>query len=103
VQAAQIAAVARWAAKRHADAVRVVAVGPRLGLSALVAAALEEKAIGALEMTGGRKTLKELIEQDRTVDQMPEAFCFGLLERFDVPQLEALVKPRPLTQRKAEK
>jgi hypothetical protein len=25
---------------------------------------------------------------------VPEAFCFGLLERFDIKQLAALVAPR---------
>lgn len=104
VQASQITAAARWSAKQfEVDGVRVVAVGPRLSLSALVAAALEEKAIGSLELQGARKSLKEVIEKDQTVDQAPEAFCFGLLERFDVAQLEALVGPRPLKHLEAKK
>jgi hypothetical protein len=37
-----------------------------------------------------------VIEQNRSVDQMPEMFCFGLLEAADVKQLAALVAPRPL-------
>ena len=38
-----------------------------------------------------------MLEQNRSVDQMPEMFCFGLLEALDVKQLTALVAPRPVT------
>ena len=43
-----------------------------------------------------RALLKEVIEQDLPFERAPELFCFGLLERFDVPQLSALVAPRPI-------
>jgi hypothetical protein len=95
LQASQLAAVARWA-KDRGGPVAVVAVGPRLSTVALVAAALEENAIGGLELHGALGSLKEVIEQNRSVDQMPEMFCFGLLEAADVKQLTALVAPRPL-------
>jgi hypothetical protein len=95
LQASQLAAVARWA-KGSGGPVTVVAVGPRLSTVALVAAALEEKAVGGLELHGALGSLKEVIEQNRSVDQMPEMFCFGLLEAADVKQLAALVAPRPL-------
>jgi hypothetical protein len=36
------------------------------------------------------------------VDQSPELFCFGLLERFDVKQIASLVAPRPVVVRKPE-
>jgi len=38
-----------------------------------------------------------VIEQDWSVNQKPELFCFGLLEDFDVKHLAALVAPRPVT------
>jgi dienelactone hydrolase len=101
LQASQVAAVAHWAEKdRKAGPVSVVAVGPRLGLAALVAAALEEKAVGRLELDGAWASLKEVLEQNRSLDQMPEVFCFGLLEAFDVKQLLALAAPRPVAWRK---
>ncbi len=34
--------------------------------------------------------------QNRKFEQMPELFCFGLLEAFDIEQLRALVAPRPV-------
>ncbi len=98
VQASELAAVARWSQTEYKNGpLHVVTVGPRMSLIALVAAGLEEKAIGRLELHGAWGSLKEVLEQNRSVDQMPEMFCFGLLEALDVKQLTALVAPRPVT------
>ncbi len=74
----------------------VTAVGPRASLVALVAGALEEKAIAGLEVKKPYGSLKEALEAGIGVDRAPELFCFGLLESFDIPQLVALVAPRPV-------
>jgi dienelactone hydrolase len=98
VQAGQLLAVARWAAQAHSrEPVHLVAVGPRLGMAALVAAALDEKAIASLQWQGALASLHELIEQNRSVEQMPELFCFGLLQATDVKHLMTLVAPRPVS------
>ena len=98
VQAGQLAAVARWAQERPGQrAPRVVALGPRSSVIALVAAALEPQAIAGLELRGSLGSLKEILEQDSSVGQKTELFCFGLLEAFDVKHLAALVAPRPVT------
>ena len=98
LQAGELSAIARWAAKEFkTDAVGVEAVGPRNSMIALAAAGLEENAIGSLRLHGSLASLKELIEQNRTVEQWPELFCFGLLESFDVNKLTALAAPRPVT------
>ncbi len=98
LQAGQVAAVARWAADKHPQGpVTLVAVGPRSSTFALVAAGLEQKAIGDVELRGALGSLKEVIEQNWTVNQKPELFCFGLLEAFDVKHLAALVAPRRVT------
>jgi dienelactone hydrolase len=95
IEASQVAALARWSRDEHKSGpVEVLAAGPRLSLVALVAAALEEKAIAGLDLEGCPASLKEVIEKNRTVNQVPEVFCFGLLERFDVKQLIDLVEPR---------
>ena len=96
IQAAQLAAAARWFEPAHSQAATVVAIGPRASLYTLVAAALEPEAIAGVELHGSLGSLKEIIERNATVDQSPEAFCFGLLEQFDVRQLAALVAPRPV-------
>ncbi len=97
VQAAQVAAVAGWLRKQGASqAVEIVAVGPRTGLIALVAAAMEPQAIAGLTLHDALGSLKQILERDWSVRQAPELFCFGLLEEFDVLQLAALVAPRPV-------
>jgi hypothetical protein len=98
LEASQVATIARWArAELKGGPVTVVAVGPRAGTFALVAVGLEEKAIGGLELHGAPGSLRDVIEQNRTVEQAPELFCFGLLEAFDVKRLVALAAPRPVT------
>ena len=95
LQASQLTAIARWSqAEYKSGPVTIAAVGPRTSTFALVAAGLEENAIDRLELHGVLGSLKTVIEQDWTVDQKPELFCFGLLEAFDIPQLTALVSPR---------
>lgn len=101
VQAGQLAAVARWARQGRDGPVTLVAVGPRASTMALVAAALEEHAIGALELHNPLGSLKEVIEQKQAFAFAPELFCFGLLEAFDVRDLAALVAPRPIVVRGA--
>jgi hypothetical protein len=95
IQSSQMAAVARWARAQYGDRpVTIVALGPRSSLFSLVAAALEPEAIGAVVLHGSLGSLKEVIEQNGSVDKTPELFCFGLLAEFDIPQLAALVAPR---------
>jgi hypothetical protein len=97
LQAGQLAAVARWwREKDQGGPMPVVAIGPRSSLIALVATALEPKAILRLELHGAYGSLKEVIEQDLAVNKMPEMFCFGLLEAADVKEIVALVAPRPV-------
>jgi hypothetical protein len=91
IESSQLAAVARWIHKRDGAPPRIVAVGPRSSLIATVAAALEPTAIGNLDLRNPLNRLKDVIDKNMTFDQAPELFCFGLLERFDMPQLYALV------------
>ena len=97
IEASQVAATARWLhTGRRLGPVTLVSVGPRSSLFSLVAAALEPAAISALETHQAMSSLKEVIGQDLTADKAPDLFCFGLLEEFDIPQLDALVAPRPV-------
>jgi dienelactone hydrolase len=100
IEAGQLAAAARWAAgANEGKPVRLVAVGPRMGVTALVAAAQETEAIECVELAGALGSLKEILENNRGVDQLPELFCFGLLEAFDIKQIAALVAPRKIVLR----
>lgn len=97
IDASQIAAVARWTSSAHDKPVEVHAIGPRTSLHALVAAALETDAIESLQLSNSFSSLKEILEQDLSVNKTPDLFCFGLLEYFDVKQLAALVAPRQVS------
>ncbi len=92
IQASQVAATARWLhTERRLGTVTLESVGPRSGLFALVAAALEPGAIASFKGQNSMTSLKEIISQDLTVDKSPELFCFGLLGEFDITRLAALV------------
>ncbi len=99
IQAGQVAATARWLAARHGSRVGIVARGPRTSLIALVAAALEPEAISGVQVHDSWRTLREVFDRNITAQQMPEMFTFGLLEEFDIPQIEQIVSPRVVTVR----
>jgi hypothetical protein len=103
IQAAQLAAIARWIRARQPTApLGVTAVGPRSSMAVLVAAALEPAAIDTVEVSGSLSSLKQLIEEDKTVESLPELFAFGLLAEFDIRQIVALAAPRPVTFRESD-
>ncbi len=92
-----MAAIAKFAHEKHPDEqVRIVAVGPCAGMAALVAAAIATDAIQGVEISQGLASLSQLIEEDKTVETLPELFAFGLLAEFDVAPIAALVAPRPV-------
>ncbi len=92
VQASQLASLARWSQATHGNGpVSILGVGPKASLSTLIAAALDSQAIGRVETREGLASLKQVLTDNLIVSAQPEYFCFGLLEQFDIPQLEALV------------
>ncbi len=90
IQAAQVAAAARWAQGGSAEPVTIQSEGMRSSVIARVAGALEPRSGGLLRPVGEMQTLESVIRSDWTVDQYPELFCFGLLEKFDIPHLRAM-------------
>ena len=97
VQAGQLAGIARWATGQYSVAtIELIAIGPRTSTAALVAAGLEAKAIGKVELRNPLGSLKQIIEENAGVNRTPELFCFGFLEAFDMRHLAALVAPRLL-------
>ena len=97
IQASQLNAVAKWGrGLAKGQDVSVVGVGPRSCLIALTAAALDSRAIDALELHRPYASLKDVIRDNGSVQKTPEVFCFGLLEVVDIPQLLALAAPRPV-------
>lgn len=98
IVAGQVAAVARWAGSGGFGdmPVKLVAVGPRMSTTALIAASQETDAIDALVLSGALGSLKEVLERNKGVNDWPELFCFGLLQAFDIKQIAALVAPREI-------
>lgn len=94
MQAAQLAAIARWLGGDDARPLTVAAAGPRAAAAALVAMAMEPEAIDGAEVSDGLASFHELLEKNVAVEAMPELFAFGLLEEFDVRELVALAAPR---------
>lgn len=89
VQAGQLAAIADWAKKEFADPVSLNSVGPRLSVAARLAA-VQTASITSVQLQDPMKSLKEVIIGNKGANQLPEMMCFGLLENFDLPQIEAL-------------
>ncbi len=93
IQASQLAAISRWLHKRDGTVPILHSDGPRSSTFAIVATALEPVSIGDFHWQG-LAPLSDIISQNRAVNEMPEMFCFGLLEHFDLPELSNLIAPR---------
>jgi dienelactone hydrolase len=96
VQADQLQAVTRWATSHFGEPVKqVVAIGPRITLAALIstAASTENERPQQLVLYGSLGSLRTVIENDWSVDEYPELFCFGLLQHCDIDDLVQLSKP----------
>jgi len=90
---AQLLALLEWIRSHTGTrSVEVTAQGLGTGLTALCAAALHPKGIGALRVNVP-DTLRRLIEWPVDYTETPVAFCFGLLEQFDVQDLIILSDP----------
>ena len=96
VQVGQLIALAQWLHGDGTPPVNLVAVGPRSSVIALVAAAVEREAITAIELHASWPSLKEFINKNLELKDAPELGCFGLLQEFDIPQLEAMIAPELL-------
>ncbi|MFP6621339.1 MAG: acetylxylan esterase [Pirellulaceae bacterium] len=93
IQAAQIRAAVRFFTSRYQlENLDIRATGIRVGLASLCAKALGESLIGKLETPGLPTSLKSLLVPAAKFDQVPELYCFGLLEWFDLPELRALAR-----------
>lgn len=96
IQASQLQAVTRWATAEFDQPVeRVVAVGPRIALAALVATATAQRSDRAedLVLHDSLASLGAVIERNWSVDKYPELFCFGLAAHGDIDDLIEWARP----------
>ncbi|MDE2680617.1 MAG: hypothetical protein OSB29_04550 [Verrucomicrobiota bacterium] len=89
VQSGQIAALANWAKNEFGGAVNMKSIGPRLSVAARLAA-VQTDAIATVELEQPMKSLKEVITGNKGANHLPEMMCHGLLEHFDLKQIDAL-------------
>ena len=94
IQAAQIVAASRFLARVFVtDRLSLEAHGPRCGLATRCAAALDGGALfNTVETAGELESLKGFLAPGASYQATPEAYCFGLLEYFDLPQLAELAR-----------
>ncbi|MCH9655683.1 MAG: prolyl oligopeptidase family serine peptidase [Planctomycetes bacterium] len=91
IQTGQLTAIARWLRdKRKQTSVKIQSTGPRSSLFTLLAATIEPEAISSVSLIGSMGSLKQVIEDNQSVNQAPELFCFGLLKEFDIRQIVEL-------------
>ena len=93
IQSSQIAAIANWAKKEFGEPVQLTSVGARLSVAARIAT-VQTEAIKSVELHESMVSLKSVIKENKGANHLPEMMCFGLLEHFDLPQIEALIAPR---------
>ena len=89
VQSGQITALANWAKNEFGGEVNLQSIGPRLSVAARLAA-VQTDAIATVELEQPMKSLKEVITGNKGANHLPEMMCHGLLEQFDLKQIEAL-------------
>ncbi|MCF7786890.1 MAG: acetylxylan esterase [Prosthecobacter sp.] len=90
IEAGQVAAVSRWANGQFQSKAALHTIGPRSSIVTLVAKAMEPQSLGALKPSEHIESLHGILRNNWMVSDKPELYCFGLLEFFDVPQLQAL-------------
>jgi len=89
IQSSQIAAIANWAEKEFGSPVQLTSIGERLSVAARIAA-VQTDAISGVELYQPMKSLKSVIKENKGANHMPEMMCFGLLEYFDLKDIERL-------------
>jgi hypothetical protein len=92
LQASQLVAAARWMHSQTNGAVELSAIGQRTSAMALVAAAVEPEAIGTVKLQESLSSLRQLIDENRAIEDFPELFPFGLLAEFELAEIRELAR-----------
>jgi dienelactone hydrolase len=93
IQVGQVDAVVKWARQEFDIAqVSLYTEGWTSGVVALAVAGLNPDCVEKVVAQNALSSLKQLIEAHLDYEQYPSLFCFGLLEQFDVAELEAMSK-----------
>ena len=91
-----VRAAAAYLGSQFGEPVKLqVAIGPRIALAALLAAATgtEQERPRQLELQNSLRSLREIVENNWSFEKYPELFCFGLFQHCDIDDLVELAKP----------
>ncbi|MEZ6055379.1 MAG: hypothetical protein R3C01_01620 [Planctomycetaceae bacterium] len=100
VQVDQLSAVAQHLIQKNPkERLAIEAFGRRTGLIATLTAATTTETFSSVSLNGSFESLHDILKEDIAVNEAPELFCFGLLEHFDLPQIESLAAPVTITGR----
>lgn len=93
LEAAQVIAVAQWAAENSTrKKVRLETNGIRSQVIAAVAAALSPSLFSEVVVRGGVDSLRHLLDTPVEYAAAPDLFCLGLYPRFDFQTLEPMAQ-----------
>jgi hypothetical protein len=94
MEAAQLIAIAHWAAhKAGVGKMRLEVEGIRSQGAALVAAALEPELFSEIVVRKGLRSLSYLLDAPVRFEEAPELFCLDLYKNFDIDSLGAMASP----------
>lgn len=93
IQAAQVEACLQWMRQLFGGPLWMQTDGIASGLAALVCLALNPESAEHLRMFHFTSSLKNLLYEKRSYNEIPSLFCFGLLARVDIPEMIELTQP----------
>ena len=91
IQVGQLGAIIEWVCQQYeTPKVSLYSQGWTAGVVSTAAAGLNPTRIDRIQSTNALSSFKQLIEDHVDYEQCPTLFCFGLLEQFDINELNAL-------------
>ena len=91
IQVGQLGAIIEWVCQQYeTPKVSLYSQGWTAGVVSTAAAGLNPTRIDRIQSSNALSSFKQLIEDHVDYEQCPTLFCFGLLEQFDINELNAL-------------
>jgi hypothetical protein len=93
LEAAQLAAIAKWLRGNSSRSVQVETDGIRTSVIAAVAAAVEPGAFSTINSHHAMKSLAYLLDTPVEYRSAPDLFCLDLYKYFDIDSIAAIAEP----------
>ncbi|MBL8815084.1 MAG: hypothetical protein JNL58_03560 [Planctomyces sp.] len=93
VQVGQILSTSAWIRESHpSEPLSLMTSGPRTSVIGVISSVLIPAPFAELRQEARLESLKLLLNEQSSFEQSPELYCFGLLEAFDITDLQKLVR-----------